>query len=132
MTLSWWSARMSPSVVALGVLCFVILHTGFGVPRSRAYVPAIILTAIYALLCIGMFWARKQFDESRDLRLGAGLFGLYCLITGQVGMWYAGVLGIVSSAIFAENWIPFSVYMSICTAISLFLVSRWKSYPKPK
>jgi ABC-type Mn2+/Zn2+ transport system permease subunit len=123
---------VSPSIIASGVLGVVILHTGFGVPWRRAYVPAIIFMVIYMVLCVGMFWARKQFDRSRDLRLGVSLFGMFGLVTGLVGMWYAGDRGIVSSATFADNRIPFSVFMLICTTISVALVSWWKPNSKPK
>ena len=132
MSLSWWLARVSPPIIASGVLGVVILHTGFGVPWRRAYVPAIVFMATYALFGIGMFWARKQFDRSRDLRLGVCISGIYSLVTVLVGMWYAGDLGITSSVTFAENWIPFAVFMLICTVISLVLVSYWKPFSKPR
>jgi hypothetical protein len=130
--LSWWLVRVSPSIIASGVLGAIILHSGFGVPWRSAYAPAIIFMAIYTVLCVGMFWAREQFDKSRDLRLGVGLFGMFGLVTGLVGMWCAGDRGIVSSAIFAENRIPFSAFMLICTTISVALVSWWKPNSKPK
>ena len=132
MSLSWWLARVSPSIIASGVLGVVILHTGFRVPRRGAFVPAIIFMATYALFSIGMFWVRKQFDRSRDLRLGVCISGIYSLVTVLVGMWYAGDLGITSSVIFAENWIPFAVFMLICTVISFVLVSYWKPFSKPR
>ena len=132
MSLSWWLARVSPSIIASGVLGVVILHTGFRVPRRRAFVPAIIFMATYALFSIGMFWVRKEFDRSRDLRLGVCISGIYSLVTVLVGMWYAGDLGITSSVIFAENWIPFAVFMLICTVISFVLVSYWKPFSKPR
>ena len=132
MSLSWWVARVFPSIIASGVLGVVILHTGFKVPWRRAYVPAIIFMTTYALFSVGMFWVRKQFDRSRDLRLGACVSGIYSLVTVLVGMWYAGDLGITSSVTLAENWIPFSVFMLICTVISFVLVSYWKPFSKPR
>ena len=132
MSLSWWVARVSPSIIASGVLGVAILHTGFGVPWRRAYVPAIIFMTTYALFSIGMFWVRKQFDRSRDLRLGVCISGIYTLVTVLVGMWYAGDLGITRSVTFTENWIPFAVFMLICTVISFVLVSYWKPFSKPR
>jgi hypothetical protein len=123
---------MSPSVVVAGLLAVMLLHIGFGVPWRGVYAPAIIFTVIYAFFCVGMFWVRKQFYRSRDLRLGVCITGIYTLVTVLIGMWYAGELGIAGPATFAENSIPFSVYMLVCTAILFVLSSYWKTRSKPK
>ena len=131
MTLSWWLGRMSPSVVFAGAFFVVILHA-LRVPWHVTYAPAIVFTALYALFCVGMFWARKQFDSNRDLRLGVGIGGTYSLVTVLVGMWDAGDLGIASADTFAENWFPFSLFMLVCTTISFVLASYWKTRSNAK
>ena len=126
MTLPWWLSRVSPSILASGLAVVIILRTGFGVPWRRTYAPSIVFLAIYTVFCIGMFWGRKQFDKKGDLRLAVGLFGICSLVTGLVGMWFAGRLGLVSSDAFAENRVAFSVYVMVCTIISVVLLSYWK------
>ena len=132
MRLSWWMARVSPSIVASGATGIIMLHAGFGVPWRRSYTPAVVFMMTYTLLCVGMFWARKQVDRNRGFGLAVGLMGVFLLITVLLGMWYGGDLGIVSSRVFVENRIPFTFFSLISTSISVGVISFWKPFSTQK
>lgn len=125
-SLSRWLMAGVPAVVVLGVLGVIALHIGAKAPWITAIPPVIVLLALFSVLYVVMYWVRKQFHRSHDLRLGILAFGIFGLVTGLVGMRSAGQLGIANPTIFRDNFAPFSVYVGVVTLIALILFTFWR------
>lgn len=126
-SLSRWLMAGVPSAAVLGVLGVVVLHMGAKIPWNVAILPVVVLLAVFTALYIVMYWVRKQFRHSHDLRLGVLAFGIFGLVTGLIGMRYAGQLGIVSPNTFSINYVPYSIYVGVVTVLAVVLFTFWRS-----
>jgi hypothetical protein len=109
------------------VLLAPILHFEFRLPISRLLIPITVLVLIQLGFCAAIYWFRKQFDQTHDLRMGVVIFGLYALVTCLTGMYYAGRLGLSPRSLFRDNYLGFSVFMLVVISISLILVWSTRS-----
>jgi len=125
MTLGQWLLRGSPSIVLSGLSTEAALHFGFRVSWNQSLYPSLILMALYAGFCVGLYPARKRSDGTYDLRLATGAAGAFGWIAGLLGMWYGGRFGIISTSVFMRNWLPFSVATSIATVVAVALAWSW-------
>jgi hypothetical protein len=78
---------------------------------ARSAIPITVLVVIQAAFFISVYWVRQRYKRNSDLRGGIILAGIYGLLIGLAGMYYAGQLGLVSVTTFSENYFGFSVYM---------------------
>jgi hypothetical protein len=84
------------------------------------------LIAIQSAFFIGMYYIRKRYKRSRDLRAGVILTGIYGLLIGLAGMHYAARLGLAGVSTLDENYLGFSVFMVVVIAIGVGLLSALK------
>jgi uncharacterized membrane protein len=105
------------------VLLALILHFEFRLSMARLAVPLTILVLIQLRFCSAIYWFRKRFDRTHDLRIGYVIFGLYTLVMCLTGMYYAGNLGFASRTLFRDNYLGLSIFMLIVISISLILPS---------
>lgn len=68
------------------------------------------------------------YQQTRDLRTGFIVAGLYGLFIVLAGMYYAGELGIVGARTFEDNHVEFSVFMGVVICIGVVFFS----FVKPK
>lgn len=123
---SRWLVAGLPSAAVLGVLSVLVLHVGAKIRWKVAIPPVIVLVSSFAALYIVMYWVRRQFRQSHDLRPAVLAFGIFSLVTGLIGMKYAEQLGIVSSTSISANYVPFSIYVGVVTVLTVILFTFWK------
>jgi hypothetical protein len=99
---------------------------GFGLPVVRVALPITVLVAIQAAFFIGMYPIRKRYKQSRDLRAGFILTGVYGPLIGLAGMYYAGRLGLVGASTLNENYLGFSLFVVVVIAVGVGLFSFLK------
>jgi hypothetical protein len=112
--------------MGIGVIVGLALRISFGLPFARIAVPITVLVAIQGALFISMYWVRQRYRRKRDLRGGIILFGSYSLLIGLAGMYYAGQLGLVGLNTLRENYLGFSAYVLVVTAVGVGLFSFLK------
>ena len=112
--------------VGIGILGGFALHMGFGLPVVRVALPITVLVAIQAAFFIGMYPIRKRYKQSRDLRAGFILTGVYGPLIGLAGMYYAGRLGLVGASTLNENYLGFSLFVVVVIAVGVGLFSFLK------
>ncbi len=121
-----WVLSGLPLLVGLGVIVGLALRISFGLPFARIAIPITVLVAIQGALFTSMYWVRQRYKRKPDLRGGIVLFGGYGLLMGLAGMYYAGQLGLVSVNTLSENYLGFSVYVVVVTALAVGLFSFLK------
>jgi NO-binding membrane sensor protein with MHYT domain len=121
-----WVLNGLPLLVGIGVVVGLALRISFGLPFARIATPITVLVAIQGALFISMYWVRQRYKRKPDLRGGIILFGSYGLLIGLAGMHYAGQLGIVGVNTLNENYLGFSVYVLVVTAVAVGLFSFLK------
>ncbi len=112
--------------LGIGLLAGLILRAGFGLPLIMVVVPITVLTTIQTAFLIVMYWVRQRYKQTRDLRVGVVVAGIYCLLLGLAGMYYAAQLGLVSLKAVNENYFGFPIFMVVVIAIGVGLLSYWK------
>jgi hypothetical protein len=122
-TFSRWLLKGMPLLIGIGILGGFALRMGFALPIARLAPPIAVLVTIQAGFFIGMYGIRKRYERSRDLRAGVILTGMYCLLIGLVGMYYAGQLGLVSVKTLDENYFGFSIYVLVVIGIGVAVLS---------
>jgi len=75
---------------------------------------------------IVMYSVRQRYKQTRDLRVGFVVAGMYGLLMGVAGMYYAARLGLVSPKVVDENYLGFSVFMVVVIIVGIVLFSFWK------
>jgi hypothetical protein len=122
-TFSRWILTGLPLLTGIGIVGGFALRLGFGLPVSRVALPLMVLVAIQAAFFLGMYGIRKRYKQSQDLRAGVILTGVYCLLVGLVGMYYAGQLGLVGIKTFDQNYFGFSIYVVVVVGIGVAVLS---------
>ena len=115
-----------PLLAGIGVVVGLALRISFGLPFGRIVIPITVLVAIQGALFISMYWVRQRYKRTLDLRGGIILFGSHSLLIGLAGMYYAGELGLAGVNTFNENYLGFSVYVLVVTAVAVGLFSFLK------
>src|SRR4051812_44665597 len=92
-TIARWMIHGFVWSLLVAILALGVLTLSFGVPARLGMQPAIVLSVCLLFFCVAMFFARRRFQRSRDLKFGIFVSGLFCLVTGFLGMGYAGSLG---------------------------------------
>jgi hypothetical protein len=128
-TLSRWVYQGVPLLIGIGIVAAIVLRVSFGLPLAKLAIPIAVLLGIQLVFYVSMYAVRKRYRHTRDLRTGAVASGLYGLFIVLAGMYYAGQLGIVGARTFEDNYIEFSVFMSVVTCIVFVVFSFVK--PKP-
>ena len=123
---SRWIAIGVLLFAGIGLLAGFILRAGFGLPLIRVVVPIAVLTTIQMAFFIVMYWVRQRYKQTRDLRVGVVVAGIYCLLLGLVGMYYAAHLGLVSLKAVNEDYFGFPIFMVVVIVIGVGLLSYWK------
>jgi predicted benzoate:H+ symporter BenE len=123
---SRWIATGVPSFLGIGLVAGVILRTGFGLPFARVGLPITVLVTIQVAFFIVMYWVRQRYKQTRDLRVGFVVAGIYGLLVRLVGMYYASQLALVNPKAVNENYFGFSVFMVAVIVIGVGLLSFWK------
>jgi hypothetical protein len=118
-----------PLIVGVGIVAVFLLRLSFGLPLSKLAVPIAALLGIQIVFYVGMYGVRKRYRRTRDLRTAAFVTGVYGLCIVLAGMYYAGQLGIVSARTFEDNYVEFSVFMSVVTCIVALIFSFVKPRP---
>jgi hypothetical protein len=121
-----WVLSGLPLLVGIGVVVGLALRISFGLPFARIAIPITVLVAIQGALFISMYWVRQRYKRKPDLRGGIIIFGSYGLLIGLAGMYYAGQLGLVGANTLNENYLGFSVYVLVVTAVAVGLFSFLK------
>jgi len=73
-----------------------------------------------------MYWARQRYKQTGDLRAAIVVVGLFGLLLGLSGMYYAAQLGLVSPQTVKDNYFGFSISMVLVIVIVFGLFSYWK------
>src|SRR4029078_482920 len=94
-TLARWMIYGFVWSVAVSTVGFAVLVYIFGVPARLGIQSAVILLVCFLGFYLMMFFVRQHFQRSRHLRFGIFVTGLFYLVTGLLGMWYAGRLGLM-------------------------------------
>ncbi len=115
-----------PLLVGIGIVVGLALRIGPGLPFARSAIPITVLIVIQEAFFISMYWVRQRYKRSSDLRGGIILTGIYGLLIGLAGMYYAGKLGLVSVKTFNENYFGFSAYVLAVIAVAVGLFSFLK------
>jgi hypothetical protein len=123
---SRWLSVGVLSLLGVGLLAGVILHMKFGVAWASALWAVTVLLTIQLALYVAMYWVRRRFRQTHDLRGGIIIFGLYCLIFGLAGMHYAGELGLMNSSAGRADYVTFSIFVLVVTAVGVFFCSFWR------
>jgi hypothetical protein len=111
---------------SLGVLGAIVLHAYSKVPWSTTTEPVVVMSLILLAWYLLMFWARRQFKRSHNLRMGTVATGL-CVMAEGIGCFrYAGKLGFVSPDVISANYIGFSIFMTVVIVASVIVVSFWR------
>jgi hypothetical protein len=112
----------------LGVALFVavVVHVTIRGSWSKIAVPCAALVAIQLVLYVSMYWIRKRFQRTHDLRLGVLVFGSYCLVMGLMALRYAAQLGLVGPKVATHNYLGFSIFMLFVIPISAWASSFLK------
>jgi hypothetical protein len=127
-TLSRWVSTGVPIFIGVGMVAAFVLRLSFGLPLNRLAFPIAALVGIQVVFYVNMYAVRIRYQQTRDLRTGFIVAGLYGLFIVLAGMYYAGELGIVGARTFEDNYVEFSVFMGvvICIGVAFF------SFVKPK
>lgn len=112
-----------PGFLAVALFVAIVVHVRIGGSWSRIAVPCAVLVAIQLALYISMYWIRKRFQRTHNLRLGVLVFGSYCLVMGLMVLRYAAQLGLVSPKVATDNYPSFSIVMLISILISVGISS---------
>jgi hypothetical protein len=120
--------RGIPLLIGVGILAVFVLRMNFGLPLAKLSIPIAVLTGIQLAFYVGMFAVRKRYKQTRDLRAGFSLAGIYGLFIVLAGMYYAGQLGIAGVRTFEDNYVEFSVFMGVVICVGVGSLS----FLKPK
>ena len=112
--------------VAVSTVGFAVLVYIFGVPARLGIQSAVILLVCFLGFYLMMFFVRKHFQRSRDLRFGIFVTGLFYLVTGLLGMWYAGRLGLMQPENVRSHSLSFGIYMAAVMLTAILFLSFWK------
>jgi hypothetical protein len=123
---SRWLAIGVLSLLGIGLLAVAILHTSLGAPWAGVLRAVTLLVTIQLVLYVAMYWVRKRFKQTHDLRTGIMVFGLYCLLFGLAGMHYAGQLGLMNSKVGRGDYVGFSIFVLVVTTLTFVLFSFWR------
>jgi UDP-N-acetylmuramyl pentapeptide phosphotransferase/UDP-N-acetylglucosamine-1-phosphate transferase len=128
--LSRWLYRGVPLFIGIGIIAAFLLRFSFGLSLVRLAFPIAVLVGIQLLFYVGIYGTRQRYRRAGNLRPAALVTGIYGLCIVLAGMYYAGQLGIVSRRTFADNYVGFSVFMTVvtCIVVVVFLFAK----PKPK
>lgn len=121
--LSRWMGTGIFFFLGSSALLAVILHVGFGLPLAKLVGPITLLVVIQLGFCAAIYWFRKRFDQTHDPRIGIAIFGLFALVLGLIGMYYAGNLGLSTRSLFRDNYLGFSVFTLVVISICVILFS---------
>jgi hypothetical protein len=121
-----WLRNGVPGFLAVALFVAIVVHVTIRGPWSRIVVPCAVLVAIQLALYISMYWIRKRFQHTHNLRLGVLVFGSYCLVMGLMALRYAAQLGLVSPKVATDNYLSFSIFMLIVILMSVVVFSIWK------
>jgi hypothetical protein len=111
---------------ALGLLGAIVLHTYSKAPWRTTTEPVVVMSLILLAWYLLMFWARRQFKRSHDLRIGTVVTGLFVMAEGVGCFRYAGKLGFVSPDAVSANYIGLSIFMTVVIVVSVVVVSFWR------
>lgn len=128
-SLSRWAYQGVPLLIGVGIVAAFVLHLSFGLPLARLALPIAALVGIQVLFFVGMYGARKRYRRTGDLRTAALVAGTYGLCIVLAGMYYAGQLGIASARTFEDNYVEFSVFMSVATCMVALIFSFVRPRP---
>jgi len=123
---SRWIATGVPSFLGIGLVAAVVLRLGFGLPFASVRGSITALVTIQVAFFIVMYSVRQRYKQTRDLRVGFVVAGMYGLFIGLAGMYYAARLGLVSPKVVDENYLGFSVFMVVVIIVGIVLFSFWK------
>ena len=127
-TLTRWMIPGFVCSLLISTVGLVVLVLGFGVPVRLGIQPATVLLLCLVIYYLMMFFERRHFQRSRDLRLGILVTGLFYLVTGELGMRYGVRLGLVQPESVSSNSLRFGIYIAVITLIPILLLS----FLKPK
>ena len=131
-TFSRWIRQGAPLHVGVVVLLGLVIRLICAVPLAKLANPIAFLAVLQMTFYMSMYPARKRYRDTGDLRVGFTLMGLYCLLLGLAGMYYAGKLGLAAVETFNDNYLGFSIYVIVVVCIGVGLLSLLKSKrPKP-
>jgi len=124
-TFSRWLLVGIPLLLTVGVFAAVALHVAFGVPASSSTWAAAVLIFVQFSLYVPMYWIRRQFRKTQDLRFALVVFGIYCLVMGFVVIHYAAHFHIgFAQKVSREDYLGFSVYVLVTVGLAVLLFSR--------
>jgi hypothetical protein len=122
-SLSRWVLRGVPLVIFVGILAGLSIHIASGLPFTRLIIPITALVVIQVAFFIGMYRVRQRYKRNPDLRGGIILTGIYGLLIGLAGMYYAGELGLAGANTLNDNCWGFSAYMLVVIAVGVGVFS---------
>ena len=94
--LTRWVLQGVPVLIGIGIATALLLHFSLGFTLLSLSVPITSLLVIQLAFYLSMYGVRKRFRQTRDLRTGFIVVGMFCLLIVLAGMYFAERIGLVA------------------------------------
>jgi len=112
-----------PVLIGIGIATALLLHFSLGFTLVSLSVPITSLLVIQVAFYLSMYGVRKRFRQTRDLRTGFIVVGMFCLLIVLAGMYFAERIGLVAPKAFEDDYVEFSIYMLVVIVIGVSIFS---------